>query len=403
MASLRSSWVPRSKDKSRSDWSTLRYFHDAVVSCKGEVFVQSQMPPHDWSAADVEYDGCGHARGSCKQPKWTKGPQLEGPEHCISDKNERMQLGCSASAVSGERIVVITQPQWGAYYHFLVDSLPRLVWVREQRPELLKDGATFFHTGITSEQGQAWARMLGITTELDGPNAKMGVGQNRLLEGWWSAKTVVWPPSNGCVKGKHHAEPYAVEGMRSLLAQQVARPSGGATQALAALEGNAAVAERPLRALLIQRDPRKAKARALLNHKELLRELQIQLRGWTVDVFSDYPTAPDVPTTCAMFHDADIIIGPHGAGLSNLMCASAAVPVVEIQQSPHTADFELLSNMLGLPYFGVPTAMSHGGPYSVNVKQVRDVVNLARAVAPRAVERARLAEAAAAAAKGHRR
>lgn len=363
-------------------WQPLRFFADAAVSCKGQVFVQTK---DDWAAAFVIEDTCGFERGSCKQLKYSKGPQLEGPEHCTNQdaphgnpperSPEVMKKGCHAPEVA--KIVVITQPQWGAYYHFLVDSLPRIVWVREQRPDLLQDSTTFFHVGSTTENAQSWARMVGITTELE-PDSKMGTlgGKNRLLEGWWTAKTVVWPPTNGCVNKAVHEKPHAVSEMRSLVVHSMQQLMGPSAPSLAQSTA-------PMM-LLIRRDPHMGRARVILNHDELLEGLSAfsKSKGWTVEVYSDYPSVGSAET-CEMFHRADLVVGPHGAGFSNLMCSRAGVPIVELQQKKHARDFELLSGTLDMPYFFLRTEMDHGGGLTVAVPEVIAVVKDAVAASPR--------------------
>merc|ERR1719230_1214170 len=126
-----------------------------MVTCKGEVQLRDQKLGK-WQTAPVMYDGCGFNRGSCQQPKWSRGPRIQGPAYCRDPRNETFPppLECTASEV--ERIVVITQPQWGAYYHMLIDSLPRITYVKEQAPHLLTDPKTFFHMGMTNEAGQGW-------------------------------------------------------------------------------------------------------------------------------------------------------------------------------------------------------------------------------------------------------
>lgn len=393
-------------DMSNSDKTKLWYFSDAVVNCKGQVFDQNKTTG-EWQNSKVFYNGCGHHRGSCKEEKWSRGPYLQGPPKCTSPLNEAMLSECSTPSVP--KLVVITQPQWGAYYHFLVDSLPRIIWVREQRPDLLTDPSTFFHVGMGSDEtAQSWARMVGIDTELEPvptPAAAPGgivlakkkkrnaglekmraihmsveeftkskVGsKNRLLEGWWAAKQVIWPPSNGCVVGVEHADPHAISAMRNLVGQasmQVAPP-------------RALLAGRPPApmALLVQRSVQTTFGRALTNHDELLKALQETLpSGWTVEVFPD--PSPDARTTCNMFHRADLIIGPHGAGFSNLMCSKENVPLIEIQQKPHAKDFQMLSGRLGMPYFGIPTEMSHGKPYAVDIPTVLASVKEAVSLRP---------------------
>ena len=43
--------------------------------------------------------------------------------------------------------MVLTQPAWNSYGHFVLDTLSRIYWVWRHRPYLLKDEKVFFHMG----------------------------------------------------------------------------------------------------------------------------------------------------------------------------------------------------------------------------------------------------------------
>lgn len=330
-----------------------------TVSCDGQVFDgKKALVSDDSSHSEVEWDGCEFSGGSCvsdsKASHVSKEPYCILGGTCVPHSPEE-----ASPAGPLRKIVVLTQPPWGVYYHFFIDALSRFMWVKEQLPKVPKDPRAFFHTGMVSPAAQEWARLIGIETSTK---------ESRLLDGWWTAKVVLFPPSNGCANKKRGAEPFAVAAMQrvvalSMKAQFVAAPTSAGSS--------------PKVAVLVRRDPRVKRyqdARVVLNHEAVRDAISSALPGWSIEEFADYPSVPDVKTTCSLFHRASMILGPHGAGLSNLICARKGTPVIEFQQPPHSWDFELLSVKLELPYFAVSTDMEHYGPGSVDVEKLRRAV-----------------------------
>lgn len=372
--------VPIARDhalKRRFDLSTkVQFYHNVAISCKGRLYQDENTtralpdPKEDqygfWAirrenlagmvpVPKVRHTGCGYG-------------MFSDFYNCDVGYRYHRHNGPNFTAISEplETIVVLTQPQWGAYYHFVVDALSRLTWVREQHPMLLQDSNTRYHTGLTNEIGQSWARLVGIDTELV-------EGRNKLLEGWWRAKTAVYPPTNDCNNQRKGAHPHAIEMMQSMVGRSIA-----ATNALLPAPQGA----KPMPTLLlVRRDPRASKVRAVLNYDDMFAAVKAEFPGWNILEFSDFPKAPDVATTCSMFNRADMIVGPHGAGFSNLMCAKAGVPVVEFKQAPHSPDFEIFTMKLGMPYLGVPTGGCHLCSYNVDVPTVMRAVRIGKAVA----------------------
>lgn len=354
----------------------VRFFEEAMVSCKGQVFQggTAAILSEGWGAGEgANYFGLGFNKGSCLSDEMSQGgPQCMDPIEMISQSKEtdsnRLPSNDQYSATRGSRgsvggpldtIVVLTQPQPGAYYHLVVESLSRFFAVQRQYPRLVENKQTLFHVGATSEVGQAWARLVGIKTET-------GKG-NRLLGGCWWARTVVWPPSNGCTpRGGADGE-----GMRLM--------NGAVQKALLARGAALRGAPAPRRALLIRRTQH---GRVVRNHAEVHKALLEALPGWEVEVFSD-DAIPDVLTVCGMFHRARLVIGPHGAGFANLLCAQQGTPVIEFQEWHNPAhpangkDFQILSGKLGLPYFGVPTETSHTEALDISIPKVKEAVKAA--------------------------
>merc|ERR1712154_428700 len=89
--------------------------------------------------------------------------------------------------------------------------------------------------------------------------------------------------------------------------------------------------------------------RVISNHDEVLKE--VEAVGWSVVVHD--ASVQDVSTQCMMFHEADLIIGPHGAGLVNMLCSCPGTVILEICQSDgFNQSFLRLAAALGLRYIG---------------------------------------------------
>lgn len=347
------------------------FFEGALVSCKGQVFPRGGNRPVDADPL-FKYRGCGYDAGSCVSSKTTSGPRCLDPverarkwAHGRGRSSQDRELW--ATYVPGgpvETIVVLTQPNAGEYYHFVIDSLSRLLRLQEEYPALVQSEQTFFHTGITSEMAQAWARLVGVKTSV-------GRG-NRLLEGCWWGETVIWPPSNPC-SYNGGARARALQAMSTAVKRTL---ESAGPDPVAARRDSVSRSPRPT-ALLIRRT-RKG-TRMITNHDEVLRVLTEELPDWEVEVLSD-AELPPVPAVCGQFRRAALILGPHGAGFANLVCARGGTPIIEFQKKVHAADFELLAGKLGMPYQGIPTEMDHLGPGAmrpVSLQALREAVRTA--------------------------
>jgi len=76
-------------------------------------------------------------------------------------------------------------------------------------------------------------------------------------------------------------------------------------------------------------------------------------------VFSDRPTPP-LSRAAELFNDAVAVVGPHGAGLSNVVFCEPGTALIEgVCNEPHVnMCYQMTAHMLGLRYHGIP---SRGG------------------------------------------
>jgi len=309
-------------------------FHDVEVSCTGKILRDGKpVPEAVYTGCDYPADCSRRANGTCALPTRTLLPLCDEAIPPLPLKG------------TADIMIVITQEYPGAYYHYVSEGLTRLTYVREQYPDLLENSKVLIHTSADDAISQDWARLMGISTK--------GGKDTRLVRGRWMAKKAIYPPSNDCFDPDKHA----LQGMQSAL--ESLHP--GIRKALP-LEGA------PPTALLLQR----AHKRVILNHDDVVQKLQEA--GWEVEVLSELDM-PNAFTQCSMFHRAQMIAGPHGAGFSNLVCARVGTPVIEFEQDPPpTIDcFKNMAKKLGLSFTGIPSTMTHTGNGTVDTLKVKEV------------------------------
>merc|ERR1712060_788489 len=118
-------------------------------------------------------------------------------------------------------------------------------------------------------------------------------------------------------------------------------------------------------AVLVRRRPdpdRRLPARVVLNHDEVL--AAVEAAGWSVTVH-DSAKLPDASGQCAMFNMAQLIVAPHGAGLTNMLCCRPGTTVIEIKQSDsgYNKSFLHLAASLGLNYIALETKPPFSLPF----------------------------------------
>lgn len=298
--------------------TSLKFFEDASVDCLGRVRQNGELI---------------HIRGDtgCHFPKDCKA----GPEYCAKVTEPPCVCGdLGLTTGRAKTMIVLTQQYPGAYYHVLVEGFSRLTYVRDRNVSWIEDPDVIFHTGDDGPIGVAWARLLGINDNKQ---------HKRLAKGCWKADTVIVPPTSECF----NPNAKALQGMQSVLAHAVW------PDAVQLIQKKRTDQKRPV-ALLVKRDA--GTARSISNHEEvksILEEL-----GFDVQEFNG-SNLPSIKSQCRLFYEADLVIGPHGAGFANLVCARKGAWFIEFQQMPHHKCYEALATKLDLHYRGIPTNMAH--------------------------------------------
>ena len=171
------------------------------------------------------------------------------------------------------------------------------------------------------------------------------------------SRRVVVPAPTSCGTPSHHQ----VLALRGLLlaarpVQQHITNISAAADAIAIANANAntnAAAGphrvRPVRVLVVVR----TKSRGLRDGDGLIMRLAngSAAAGFQVRLFADNETvAPSQAAILAAFATSDVIVAPHGAGLSNIVVAPPCATVIEARASGHPACYKHLATVLGLAY-----------------------------------------------------
>lgn len=132
--------------------------------------------------------------------------------------------------------------------------------------------------------------------------------------------------------------------------------------------------------------------RSIVNEREVLRALQpLGFRSFRLETLS-------LAEQVALFHRAECVVGPHGAGLTNLLFCRSGTPVIEIG-TPYRpwACFYEIAHHRGLDYhlhMASPTRVRHFNPQTgvgdsdlrVDPIELRDVIEAVFARRPRLTE-----------------
>lgn len=246
---------------------------------------------------------------------------------CFPNRRPEVKVKADISNYYDE-VFSICQSLGQFYYHNMVEQLPRLApfitFLRRFPTIRIHIAATSFHTDI-------------LFRDLD-------LDPSRLVTGGVRARIVYVPRSTPCGRMRLNEGQLLSHHYRQYIAQRLIPANSMYPQ-----EWNSVV--------LIQRSGR----RRFRYDAEIRQKVSTlaQSNGFTFELFADNPT-PSAEDTMLMFYRARVVVGPHGAGLSNTMFSRPGTFVIEgICEYPHTNVCYLQQTYeLGLVYHGVP---SRGG------------------------------------------
>lgn len=178
---------------------------------------------------------------------------------------------------------------WKGYYHWLLDVLPRLAVL--ERFEELRDVPLIVPPGMSAGQRES-LRLLGIAPE-------------RLVEfdgGRWTVERLYFPSP---LAGTGNPSPHAVGWLRERFSSALGLHDG-----------------RPWRRLYVSR--RDAPSRRVVNEEEIAPLLSS--RGFELVC----PGSLSFAEQARLFSEAAVVVGPHGAGLTNLVFTRPGATVVEV-------------------------------------------------------------------------
>ena len=278
---------------------------------------------------------------------WINGPALIFANGdvlgCGLDQGVHYSLGCGSKVdldqahceknIPGTRVrrsVVISQ-HWGeGYFHIVVEGLTRLAHAIHDVPGFFDESSS-----IHIVENPRAREFLGI------------LGFHHIVSGFaWVEESILIPPPTPC--GGHRLSLHATW-LRNLVQTKIQALSSDQKPVLVVIK-------------------RSGGSRQITNTDELITAIKntqefIQLKEHS----GDLPLVEQL----AMFASASVVIGPHGAGLSNMVAMKPDGVVVELQVVPANHCYLFLAFNLGLKYLTYyEKGALYYGSWSVNVTQV---------------------------------
>ena len=251
-----------------------------------------------------------------------------------------------AGQVAGTETVALVFDQWSAdnYYHWMVESLPRLLLVQEKYPDCLL---------LIPEPAPGYVRR---TVSL--------LGFNRVLPLRRKTEEIVKVANLVLPELVYYYEEQEYINLFGTVRSEVA-DSGSFTEAgnglqhqeLIAvvrqklLKGFAGTPVHAGRRIYVSRS--RQKTRRLSNEQSI--QPLLEKYGFETVYFEGMTFDEQV----SLMLETEILLGVHGANMVNILFLQAGARVVEMMNKDHLNDaYYLMSSSIGLPYFSVPCAMA---------------------------------------------
>ncbi|MEN9343462.1 MAG: hypothetical protein RLZZ453_249 [Chlamydiota bacterium] len=241
-----------------------------------------------------------------------------------------------------KRVVVVAQEGSSNYYHWMVEVLPKLAMLEE--------------SNISYD-------LLYVSTLLPFMSQTLslfGINQEKIVEAWPNtyieAEELIIPsaPALSCYTPK-----WIVEYLRNKLIPQADR-----------------IFSKQLFSKKVFVSRKKASYRRILNEDEVFGMLEPL--GFVRYHLEDLTVLEQVH----LFHHAEVIVAPHGAGLVNLVFAQPNASVIELFQEHEDDSFWYLSQIVGLNHHCIKTTdFKKGGGYTdttIPLSIIKNIVNLSQ-------------------------
>ena len=291
-------------------------------------------------------------RGGCVFFPGTCGARTEAPPDAAA--LAALCAGTPSAAVA----VVVAQVYGAAYAHFLLDNLSRWAQARAAAPPAALVRVTAPGHGPRRRKApSAWNRLVHPTSVAARAAARddplhtrpamvallgdLGAPRSRVTTAPGPFAAALVPAPISC---SHLAD--AHRGAGASLGQLLALRHALGADALRAAAG-------PVDVLVLRRTG----TRAIANHDELVAALR--RAGLATRVF-DAARLPAPRRQLAEFARATVVVGAHGAGLTNVVASPRCATVVEVRFRDNPRSLEALSETLGLTYVAVRAAPAPG-------------------------------------------
>ncbi|EWM20197.1 Glycosyltransferase AER61, uncharacterized [Nannochloropsis gaditana] len=233
----------------------------------------------------------------------------------MSREGKRDTIGESRTALQVQELdtaVIIAQFWGGAYYHALIEDFPRLAFVLgilQSNPQatILSYPQSLMRP---TSRIQIWNKLLGL-----GDDRKWVPFEENTV---YSVKKLFIPTATRCGRG----QPKALRLIRDRIFDKVPSVLGKTLEQFWAKYPQIRDAEKML--IVVQ----KRSSRSLLNHDKLVEALASEFADRCTVV--EFLGSESMEEAIVMHHQAKVIVGPHGAGLSNSLFARVDAALVEI-------------------------------------------------------------------------
>lgn len=235
-----------------------------------------------------------------------------------------IRIECAESLEFDSKEVIVITQRWGdSYFHALVEDLPRLVFVMNFRG--IPADETHIH--VADSSNNVLRNLVGF------------LGPWEVISGQIRARKVLLPPSTPC--GGHIWSAYNSI-FRSILQSRLILRDESLDKVLVVMNRDLA-----------------PHGRRILNHVQLVDQLRSVWVGTVIEHLGNEPFHDQL----SMFYSAEAVLGPHGAGLSNIVTMRVGKSLVEFLPvhgvNKLNPCYMSLSFTLGLRYFTFYEPSSH--------------------------------------------
>ena len=235
-------------------------------------------------------------------------------------------------------VFIVTQFWGSAYFHKMIEGIPRLVPYVEflkTHPEIK------IHMPDQNEQTETIFKVLGLNKE-------------RIVTGEVRTKIVYLPQATPC----GFAQVPAIQILSKLYRTYIESVNGNITQ-------NSII--------MVKR----SQGRRFKHHDLILATVAAAAAEFHLEfILFDDSRLPSFEKTMQIFYSARLIIGPHGAGLSNMIFSKPGIYVIEgVCNPPHVnMCFQHTAHILGHHYHGIPSTEGCEDYIDIEPSVVKDVL-----------------------------